>query len=202
MVSSHAEKPGRCDSVPEQKADQKAISAFAERPVMHEVTHRRRRLRSPSILAVIGVFLLSGCSLAPSGDSAPRPLAMGRTDDGRFRFVVPLCEGENVLSFEVQDHRTERLVWKASQPTRSAEREGSITLGDAQGFTTEESPLSSPLPPDISVDVQVTSDAPIGRGFLFGEAPKEMSGTDLVTAPSGARIPEKQFRQETIAEYC
>lgn len=170
---------------------------------MNRVTYRRRRhLCSPSILAVIVMFALSGCNLAPHGDSAPRPLAIGRTDDGRFRFVVPLCGGENVLSFEVQDHQTEQLVWQVSQPTRSAEREGSITLGDAQGFTTEESPLLSPLPANISVDVQVTSGAPIGQGFLFGAAPTEMSGTDLVAAPSGAKISEKEFRQQTIAEYC
>ncbi|WP_433440177.1 hypothetical protein [Nonomuraea sp. CA-141351] len=127
---------------------------------------------------------------------------MGRTDDGRFRFVVPLCDGETVSSIEVQEHQAGRLVWKASQPARPEERNGAIVFGDAGGFTNQETPPQEPLPSNISVSVELSNGISVGRGFLLNETPEQFAGSGQVRDFDGKMISDDEFRRQVTAEYC
>ncbi len=157
-----------------------------------------------------GLLILSACVLltatscrTPLGDDLPRPVGIGRANDGQFRFVVPLCAGESLSSFEIVDHQTERPVWKVSQPTRSKERNGVIVLGDASGFAKQGTSLKPPLPPVISVDAKVTSgDPPIGSGFSLDEISQDLAGTDKVLNMDQERVTEEEFKRQTSNKYC
>ncbi|MGI5288870.1 hypothetical protein ACQEVF_36735 [Nonomuraea polychroma] len=138
----------------------------------------------------------------PLADRAPRPVGIGRTADGRYRFVVPLRAGEPVSAFEVLEHQTRRPVWKVSQPTRPDTRQGTIVLGESGGFTQQAIPLELPLPSNIAVSADVPDAPAIGRGFLLDEVPEDLADTDQVIDFDGRRVSEEEFRQQVTGEYC
>ncbi|MFG2075098.1 hypothetical protein [Nonomuraea maritima] len=145
-------------------------------------------------------MLLTGC-IPTLGDPLPRPVAMGRAADGRFRFVVPLCGGETVSAIEVVEHQTERLVWRASRPTRPEIRHGVIVVGDEDGFAEQETPLREPLPSNISVSVRLSSGIEVGRGFLLAEVPERFASSGEVDH-FGDAVTDDEFREQVTGEYC
>ncbi|WP_169980599.1 MULTISPECIES: hypothetical protein [unclassified Microbispora] len=138
----------------------------------------------------------------PLADDLPRPVGVGRTDDGRLRFVVPLCPGESLSSFLVQDQQSPRLLWKVSQPTGTEERAGVIVLGDARGFEKQDIPLQEPLPPILDVTARLTDDFPIANAFQLTDIPEDFAGTDQVLGLSGRKSSEEDFRSKTEDDYC
>lgn len=162
-----------------------------------------RRWRFPKRVLVFSscVLLVAACR-TPLADDQPRPIGIGRTSDEQVRFIVPLCEGEEISSLGVEEHQTERPIWKVSQPLHPKERSGEITLGDARGFGKQEIPLQLPLPPNISVTVRLTDDLLIGSGFLLNEVPKSLSGTNRVLNANGREVSEEEFRMQIDDDYC
>lgn len=160
-----------------------------------------KRLRWRWLILLSGVPLLAACGI-PLGDPYTRPVGIGRTPEGQFRFVVPLCGGESVSAFEVEGHQTERPVWKVSQPIRSEEQQGVIVLGEAGGFARQEVPLQLPLPANISVSVELSSRSAVGQGFLLNEVPEALARNDNVLGFDGEAVPEEEFRDRVSGEYC
>ncbi|MEU6793241.1 hypothetical protein ABZ907_16215 [Nonomuraea wenchangensis] len=140
---------------------------------------------------------VAGCMVPVLGDPLPRPVGLERTDGGRFKLVVPLCDGERVAAVEVQEHQTGRLVWRASLPVRTAEQYGTIVLGDASGFG-RETPLREAVPPHVSISVDLTSGHPAGRGYLVSE----VVGGGRVSHFDGEVLTEEEFRRRVTDEYC
>ncbi|MET7336345.1 hypothetical protein [Nonomuraea sp. NPDC005650] len=159
-----------------------------------------RQLRTLVVLTGLAVQIVA-CGV-PLADRAPRPVGIGRTADGQYRFVVPLCAGESVSAFEVLEHQTRRPVWKVSHPARPDTKQGAIILGDKEGFSQQVIPLELPLPSNIAVSADVPDSPAIGRGFVLDEVPKDLAGTDQVIDFDGQRVSEEEFRQQSIGEYC
>ncbi|WP_432931533.1 hypothetical protein ACQPZZ_11795 [Microbispora sp. CA-135349] len=153
------------------------------------------------MIVLSALLPIAACGV-PLGDPQPRPVGIGRTADGQFRFVVPLCEGETVSAFEVKDRETWAPLWRVSQPTQPDERRGIVVLGRAQGFAEEEVRLTLPLPHNISVSAAVPDAPTIGRAFLLDEVPEGLAGTDQVIDLDGRRLSEEEFRQQVTGEYC
>lgn len=147
------------------------------------------------------VLMLPGCR-PPLGDDLPRPVGIGRTSEGQFRFVVPLCDGESVFSFEVEDHQSERPIWKVSQPIQDQERSGVIVLGDARGFAKQETPMQEPLPRNVSVVARLTNGLHVSSGFLLEEVPATLSSAGHVLNSSSQSVSEDEFRRQVESDYC
>jgi hypothetical protein len=159
------------------------------------------RLQKLRLISLSVLLLLAACRV-PFADPYPRPVGIGRTADGQFRFVVPLCDGETFSAFEVVDHQTERPVWSVSQPIQQETKRGIVVLGEAKGFAKQEVPLKLPLPSNISVSVRVSNGSPIGQGFLLDDVPEGVSGTGEVLNFDDKRVTEKEFQEQVTAEYC
>ncbi|WP_326824050.1 hypothetical protein [Streptosporangium sp. NBC_01756] len=161
------------------------------------------RLRSSKKILILSacMLLLSACR-PPLADELPRPVGIGRTSGGEFRFVIPLCEGEAVSAFEIEGHQTGLPVWEVSQPTRTEEQNGEIVLGDARGFVKQEVPLKRPLPPTVSVSAWLAGDLLVGSGFLLEKVPQSLAGTDRVLKIGGEILTEEEFRRQVDNDYC
>ncbi|MEU7915378.1 hypothetical protein [Microbispora bryophytorum] len=162
----------------------------------------RGRLVTELLVLSSCALLLAACGRPPLADELPRPVAVGRTAEGKIRLVVPLCEGEAIKSVEVQNHRTARPIWRVSRPARSEEQQEVIVLGDAHGFTREDVPLRSPLPANMGVTVELADGPPLGSGFLLKDVPEDFARTDRVLTIDGEKVPEEEFRRNAAAEYC
>jgi hypothetical protein len=138
----------------------------------------------------------------PLGDRLPRPVGVGRADDGRLRFVIPLCGGEAISSFAAVDHETGQPVWKVSRPTRPDMKK--IVLGNAQGFAEQEIPLVSPLPSNLDVSATLATGLVVGSAFTLDQVSEDLAGTSTVVNVIGKETPEpeEEFLRQTDAEYC
>ncbi|MEO3810990.1 hypothetical protein ABGB17_18485 [Sphaerisporangium sp. B11E5] len=147
------------------------------------------------------MLLLVACT-PPLGDRLPRPIGIGRADDGQLRFVIPLCTGEAISSFAAVDHETEQPVWKVSRPARPDMKK--IVLGNTQGFAEQEIPLASPLPSNLDVSATLASDLVVGSAFTLDQIPEDLAGTATVVnvIGKGTPEPEEEFLRQTGAEYC
>lgn len=161
----------------------------------------RPRSRRVSIAFIVATVALSACGPLPA-DNVPRPVAVGRSSDGTIRFVVPLCDGEEISSFIVSNNQTGETLWRVSEPVGNDERSGAILLGEGSGFKSQEVPLRKPLPDEIDVTAHFVSGPPVGSGILVKAIPEDLAGTDQVTSPTLGRGTEKEFLEETESDYC
>ncbi|GII62116.1 hypothetical protein Skr01_22010 [Sphaerisporangium krabiense] len=163
---------------------------------------RWRRRSSSGLFFLLACALLLTACMPPLGDRFPRPVGVGRSDDGQLRFVIPLCAGEAISSFAAADHRTEQPVWKVSRPTRP--NMNTIVLGNAQEFAEQETPLASPLPSNLNVSATLTSDLVVESAFTLDQIPEDLAGTAQVVnmIGKGTAEPEKEFLRQADADYC
>lgn len=118
-------------------------------------------------------------------------------------FIIPLCDGESLSTFDVREHQTTRPVWKVSQPIQPETRRGTVVLGEAKGFANEQVALKLPIPSHLSVSADLSSGTYAGRGFLLSDAPKYSAGaTTQVRNTEGELVSEHDFREQIVAEFC
>ncbi|MFC4586609.1 hypothetical protein [Sphaerisporangium corydalis] len=150
---------------------------------------------------VVCTFSLVACIALP-GDPMPRPVGIGRADDGRIRFIVALCAGERLSSFQVTDHQTEQLIWAVSRPVDAMGKGRQITLGDVRGFEALEVPLPPELPENIDATARLADGRSFGSAFVITEISPDLAGAQRVLGIERVEISENEFFEEIDDGFC
>ncbi|WP_433215142.1 hypothetical protein [Microtetraspora malaysiensis] len=155
------------------------------------------------MLFVVSICVIALTACVPTlGDPPVRPVGIGRSGDGQLRFVVALCPGEQLASFEVTDHSNEQLIWKVSQPIGAMRQGGEVVLGDSSGFATVVMKLSPSVPENIDATARLTDDFTFGSAFLRNEIPQDLAGTDYVLNRNKQKVGEQKFVRQVRNDYC
>ncbi|MFC7381441.1 hypothetical protein [Sphaerisporangium rhizosphaerae] len=161
---------------------------------------RFRLLLMKLAILVAGVSSLMACVAVP-GDPLPRPVGIGRADDGRIRFLGVLCSDERISGFTVADNKTGVPVWQMSRPGDMLQG-GWITLGDSGGFGVVDIPFPAHLPENIDATVHLTNGARFGSAFVSDEVPRDIADTGRVLNLDRKQVTAEEFLEQVRDDYC
>lgn len=161
--------------------------------------NRSFRVSLGRVILLVMSMAAAGC--LPLGDPRGHPVGVGLSEDGRLQYFALLCPGDEVLSVQVQDYETGEVLWAASEPDEKIRKGGRITVGESGDFRRTDTPLKSPLPDVLGVELE-TADRLAGARVDRREVPEEIAGTDTVLNEELKKEPESRFRERVARDRC